>query len=80
MPSILADNSDPFVEDSSVTEPNESVTEDDVDYRDSDGEAVDVSDDELNSAAVNISAAEKKFADEVSACASSLSYLTSMPY
>lgn len=79
MPSILVVNSDPFVDESSVTEPDESVTEDDVDYQDSEGEAIEVSDNEEgNSATINISAAEKKFASEVSAHASSLSYLTSM--
>lgn len=72
MPPILAANSDPFVNESSATEPDELVTEDD-DYQDSYGEAIDISDDDDgNNAIVNISAAEKKFAGEVSSCASSL--------
>ena len=53
MPPILVANSDPFVNESSATEPDESVTEDD-NYQDSDGEVIDVSD-EGNNTIVNIS-------------------------
>ena len=63
MPSMLAANNDPFIDDSSATETDSSVTQEETPVED---EVVEASNDEGNGTIAGMTAAKKKFTGEVS--------------